>query len=214
MADDHELYRRGLEAMIGTEPDLEIVAEASTAADAVRAVLTHEPDVVLLEVRLGGQSGIDASTAIKMQAPSTRVLILTASEDATDLFKALLVGASGYLLKSLPAEQIVESVRLAHGGEVMVPPPMARHLVAEYSRLAGRSPSDVEQERTRALTERELEVLTLISHGKPNREIALNLAVSENTIKNHVRNIMGKLQVTSRTEAAMHAVRQNLIPAT
>lgn len=211
VADDHELYRRGIEALVDSEDGLEIVAEASTASDAVGAVLAHKPDVVLLEVRLGGQSGIDACTAIKMGAPQTKVVILTASEDEADLFKALMVGASGYLLKSLPAEQIVDAVRLAHTGEVMVPPPMARHLVAEFARLASRTSDDLVQEKTRTLSEREIEVLTLITRGKPNREIAATLLVSENTVKNHVRNIMGKLRVTSRTEAAMHAVRENLV---
>jgi two-component system NarL family response regulator len=215
IADDHELYRRGMEAVIGVEPDLEIVGEAATAADVVDEVVRHEPDVVLLEVRLGGQSGIDACTAIKMSAPRTKVLVLTASDDEADLFKALMVGASGYLVKSLPVDQVVEAIRLAHAGEVIVPPPMARHLVEEFSRLVRRSsrdvPSEREPERERRLTDREREVLSRVAQGKPNREIATELFVSENTVKNHVRNIMGKLQASSRTEAAMHAVRENLI---
>ena len=211
IADDHELYRRGTEALMDLEDDLKIVAEASTASDAVGAVLTHRPDVVLLEVRLGGQSGIDACTAIKMGSPQTKVLVLTASADEADLFKSLMVGASGYLLKSLPADQILDAVRLVHSGEVVVPPPMARHLVAEFARLASRTTDDVAQERTRTLSEREVEVLTWITRGKPNREIASLMTVSENTVKNHVRNIMSKLQVSSRTEAAMHAVRENLV---
>lgn len=200
-----------MEAVIRSEDGLEIVAEASSAVDAVEAARVHEADVVLLEVRMAGQSGIDACTAIRMQSQDTRVLILTASADETDLFKALMVGASGYLLKSLPVEQIVDAVRLAHAGEVIVPPPMARHLVAEFARLATRLTDDGPPERTRSLTERELEVLTWIARGKSNREIAQLATVSENTVKNHVRSIMSKLHVTSRTEAAMHAVRENLI---
>jgi len=200
-----------MEAVIRSEDGVEIVAEASSAVDAVEAARVHEADVVLLEVRMAGQSGIDACTAIRMQSPGTRVLILTASADETDLFKALMVGASGYLLKSLPVEQIVDAVRLAHAGEVIVPPPMARHLVAEFARLATRLTDDGPPERTRSLTERELEVLTWIARGKSNREIAQLATVSENTVKNHVRSIMSKLHVTSRTEAAMHAVRENLI---
>ena len=200
-----------MEAVIRSEDGLEIVAEASSAVDAVEAARVHEADVVLLEVRMAGQSGIDACTAIRRQSPDTRVLILTASADETDLFKALMVGASGSLLKSLPVEQIVDAVRLAHAGEVIVPPPMARHLVAEFARLATRLTDDGPPERTRSLTERELEVLTWIARGKSNREIAQLATVSENTVKNHVRSIMSKLHVTSRTEAAMHAVRENLI---
>jgi two-component system NarL family response regulator len=211
IADDHELYRRGIEALMGSEADLAIVADTSSASAAVEAAMVHRPDVVLLEVRLGTDSGIDACAAIRLGSPETRVLILTASDDEADLFKALMVGASGYLLKSLPADQIVEAVRLAHAGEVLVPPPMARHLVAEFARLVSRTNADAVQERTRALTEREVEVLTWITRGKPNREIASLMTVSENTVKNHVRNIMGKLQVSSRTEAAMHAVREKLV---
>ena len=211
IADDHELYRRGMEAVIGSEDDVEIVGEASSGAEAVESVRVHQPDVVLLEVRMAGQSGIDACSAIKMQSPRTRVLILTGSDDPGDLFKALMVGAAGYLLKSLPVEQIVDAVRLVHAGEVMVPPPMARHLVEEFARLASRADTEVVHERTRALTERELEVLTWVARGKSNREIAEVATLSENTVKNHVRSIMSKLHVSSRTEAAMHAVRQNLI---
>lgn len=211
IADDHAVFRRGLEAVVDAEGDLEIVAEASSASEAVEAVRRHEPDVVLLEVRLGGQSGIDACTAIKMQSPRTRVLTLTASDDPDDLFKALMVGASGYLLKSLPTGQIVDAVRLANNGEVVVPPPMARHLVAELARLSSRSSVEVFPDREPALSERELEVLTWVARGKSNREIAEIATVSENTVKNHVRSIMAKLQVGSRTEAATHAVRQKLI---
>lgn len=211
IADDHELFRRGMEALIDCEDDLELVAEAGSASDAVAAVLAHRPDVALLDLHLGGQSGIDACTAIKMSSPQTKVLFLTASEEPADLFKALMVGACGYLLKSLPAAQIIDAVRLAHAGEVMVPPPMARHLVAEFARLSSQTTDVAVAHRARTLTDREIEVLTWITRGRSNREIGECMSVSENTIKNHVRNIMGKLQVTSRTEAAMHAVRENLI---
>ena len=127
---------------------------------------------------------------------------------------ALRAGASGYLLKSLPAAQIVEAVRLAHAGEALVPPPMARHLVAEFARLASRTNADAVQERTRTLTEREVEVLTWITRGKPNREIASLMTVSENTVKNHVRNILEKLQLHSRMEAVFYAVREKLLDIT
>ena len=211
IADDHELYRRGMEAVISLEEDLDIVGEASSATEAIAAVRRHGPDVVLLEVRMGHQSGIDACSAIKLQSPHTRVLFLTGSDDPGDLFKALMVGATGYLLKSLPVEQIVDAVHLAHAGEVMVPPPMARHLVAEFARLASRLDLDASDERRRDLTAREVEVLTWVARGRSNREIAEIATLSENTVKNHVRSIMSKLHVSSRTEAAMHAVRENLI---
>lgn len=199
--------------LLNNEDDVELVAEASSAAAVVAVVLAHRPDVVLLEMSIGGQSGIDACTAIKMSSPQTKVIFLTASERSEDLVKALMVGACGYLHKSLPAEQIVDAVRLAHRGEVVIPPPMARHLVAEYSRLASRA-TDAVAQRARTLSEREIEVLTWITQGKANREIAVSMAVSENTVKNHVRNIMVKLQVSSRTEAALHAVRENLVVST
>ncbi len=209
IVDDHDLYRRGMQAVIGLEPDLEIVAEAASGVEAVEKCFEFEPDVVLLDVRMPGNSGIEACTAIKEKAPRTKILILTASDDEADLFAAIKAGASGYLLKDLPTEQIAESVRMAHSGQSMIPPHMASQLIAEFSRLSNEPPKD--EAPGPRLTERELEVLGLVARGKANKEIASQLFISENTVKNHVRNILEKLQLHSRVEAALYAMRRNLI---
>lgn len=209
IADDHDLYRRGMQAVIGLEPDLEIVAEAGSGAEAVEKVFEHEPDVVLLDVRMPGNSGIEACTAIKEKAPRTKILILTASDEESDLFSAIKAGASGYLLKDLPTEQIAEAVRLVHSGQSMIPPHMASQLIAEFSRLSNEPAKDAAPGPR--LTDRELEVLALVARGKANKEIATMLFISENTVKNHVRNILEKLQLHSRVEAALYAMRRNLI---
>ncbi|MFW5470923.1 response regulator [Knoellia sp. CPCC 206435] len=209
IADDHDLYRRGMQAVIGLEPDLEIVAEAGSGAEAVEKVFEHEPDVVLLDVRMPGNSGIEACTAIKEKAPRTKILILTASDEESDLFSAIKAGASGYLLKDLPTEEIAEAVRLVHSGQSMIPPHMASQLIAEFSRLSNEPAKD--SAPGPRLTDRELEVLALVARGKANKEIATMLFISENTVKNHVRNILEKLQLHSRVEAALYAMRRNLI---
>lgn len=209
IADDHDLYRRGMQAVIGLEPDLEIVAEAASGVEAVEKVFEFDPDVVLLDVRMPGNSGIEACTAIKEKAPRTKILILTASDDESDLFSAIKAGASGYLLKDLPTEQIAQSVRMAHAGQSMIPPHMASQLIAEFSRMSNEPPKDATNGPR--LTERELEVLSLVAKGKANKEIATQLFISENTVKNHVRNILEKLQLHSRVEAALYAMRRNLI---
>ncbi|KGN36985.1 response regulator [Knoellia subterranea] len=209
IADDHDLYRRGMQAVIGLEQDLEIVAEAASGIEAVEKCFEYDPDVVLLDVRMPGNSGIEACTAIKEKAPRTKILILTASDDEADLFAAIKAGASGYLLKDLPTEQIAQSVRMAHAGQSMIPPHMASQLIAEFSRLSNEPPKDATPGPR--LTDRELEVLGLVARGKANKEIASQLFISENTVKNHVRNILEKLQLHSRVEAALYAMRRNLI---
>jgi two-component system NarL family response regulator len=209
IADDHDLYRRGMQAVIGLEPDLEIVAEAASGVEAVEKVFEFEPDVVLLDVRMPGNGGIEACTAIKEKAPGTRILILTASNEESDLFAAIKAGASGYLLKDSPTEEIAEAVRLVHSGQSMIPPHMASLLIAEFSRLSNEPAKDAAPGPR--LTDRELEVLALVARGKANKEIATMLFISENTVKNHVRNILEKLQLHSRVEAALYAMRRNLI---
>ena len=198
-----------MQAVIGLEPDLEIVAEAASGGQAVEKCFEFDPDVVLLDVRMPGHSGIEACTAIKEKASRTKVLILTASDDEADLFASIKAGASGYLLKDLPTEQIAESVRLAHSGQSMIPPHMASQLIAEFSRLSNEPAKD--SAPGPRLTDRELEVLALVARGKANKEIATMLFISENTVKNHVRNILEKLQLHSRMEAVMYAVREKLL---
>ena len=187
IVDDHDLYRRGMQAILGLEPDLHIVAEADCTEQAVATVLDIDPDVVLLDLRLRIESGFDVCAAIKEASASTRVVFLTASDDPADLFAALKAGASGYLLKDQPTEQIAESIRLVNAGRSVIPTRVANLLITEYAGLS--EDPRVEAAAETALTARELEVLTLLALGRSNRQIATTLFISENTVKNHVRNL-------------------------
>ncbi len=210
VADDHDLYRRGMRAVIGLEDDIEIVGEAANGVEVVDLAISMVPDVVLMDVRMPVLDGIAACSQIKAAVPSAKILMLTVSDEESDLFEALRAGASGYLLKDEPAEGVAESVRAVQAGHSMIPPRLAAQLIAEFGRLSRRAAAQPTGPR---LTERELEVLRLVARGAANKEIAKELFISENTVKNHVRNILEKLQLHSRVEAAMYAMRSNLLDA-
>jgi DNA-binding NarL/FixJ family response regulator len=162
-----------------------------------------------MDVRMPGVGGIEACRRISAAAPATRILMLTMSDDESDLFEAIKAGASGYLLKDLPGEEVAEAIRKVHDGQAIIPPGMASTLLKEFSRLS-RENGSASSPDTR-LTDREVEVLRLVARGLANREIADELVISENTVKNHVRNILEKLHLHSRVEAAVYAHRQHLI---
>jgi DNA-binding NarL/FixJ family response regulator len=212
IVDDHALFRRGLEIVLGTEPDIEVVGQASDGAEAVEKAGEWLPDVVLMDVRMPRSSGIEACRAIKDVAPSARIVILTMSDEEDDLFDAIKAGASGYLLKDIPLDQVAESVRSVHGGQSLISPSMAGKLITEFAALARRDDSEPPQQvPAPKLTDREMQVLKLVARGMNNRDIAKELFISDNTVKNHVRNILEKLQIHSRMEAVMVAVREKLI---
>ena len=212
IVDDHALFRRGLEIVLVTEPDIEVVGEAGDGAEAVQRAGESLPDVVLMDIKMPRSSGIEACRSIKDVAPSARIIILTMSDEEEDLFDAIKAGASGYLLKDIPLDQVAEAVRSVHGGQSLISPSMAGKLLTEFASIARReteeSPREVPAPK---LTDREMEVLKLVARGMNNRDIAKELFISENTVKNHVRNILEKLQIHSRMEAVMIAVRQKLI---
>jgi two-component system NarL family response regulator len=209
IVDDHELFRRGLALTLGTEHDVEVVGEAGDGAEAVAQALALEPDVVLMDIRMPGTSGIEAARRIRAAQPDVRIVMLTVSEDEEDLFASIRAGASGYLLKELSIDEVAATVRAVHRGQSLISPSMATKLLAEFNTLSRR----VEEERGLAprLTDRELEVLRLLARGMPNREIATELHIAENTVKNHVRNILEKLKLRSRMEAALYAVREKIV---
>ena len=209
IADDHELYRRGMSVVVELDGSARVVGEASNGAEAVEACAKLHPDVVLMDVRMPGVGGIEACRRISAAAPGTRILMLTMSDDESDLFEAIKAGASGYLLKDLPGEEVAEAIRKVHDGQAIIPPSMASTLLKEFSRLS-RDNGGASSPDTR-LTDREVEVLRLVARGLANREIADELVISENTVKNHVRNILEKLHLHSRVEAAVYAHRQHLI---
>jgi DNA-binding NarL/FixJ family response regulator len=213
VADDHALYRRGLEMVLGQEEGIEIVGEASDGAEAIRRVEELLPDVVLMDIRMPRRSGIEACTAIKDVVPSTKIVILTISDEESDLYEAVRAGANGYLLKDVPGEEIADGIRAVAGGQSLISPSMASKLLSEFASMIKKSEERPQMPVPR-LTERELEVLKLVARGMANRDIAKELFISENTVKNHVRNILEKLQLHSRMEAVVYAVREKILDLT
>ena len=212
IVDDHALFRRGLEMVLDSEPDIELVGQASDGAEAVEKAAESLPDVVLMDIRMPRSSGIEACRAMKEAAPSAKIVILTISDEEEDLFEAIRAGASGYLLKDIPLDEVADAVRAVHGGQSLINPSMAGKLLTEFATLARRDDEERAQEvPAPRLTEREMQVLKLVARGMNNRDIAKELFISENTVKNHVRNILEKLQIHSRMEAVMVAVREKLI---
>ena len=212
IVDDHALFRRGLEMVLAEEPDIELVGEASDGAEAVAKAGEALPDVILMDIRMPKSSGIEACRAMKEVAPSAKIVMLTISDEEEDLFEAIRAGASGYLLKDIPYDEVADVVRAVHGGQSLINPSMAAKLLTEFAALAKRDGEERAQEvPAPKLTDREMEVLRLVARGMNNRDIAKELFISENTVKNHVRNILEKLQIHSRMEAVMVAVREKLI---
>jgi DNA-binding NarL/FixJ family response regulator len=207
VVDDQELFRRGLTMLLGVEPDIEVVGEAGDGNSAIELALETVPDVVLLDVRMPKRSGLEACMRIKEQVPSTRIIMLTVSDEEGDLYEAVKNGASGYLLKDSSIDEVAQAVRVVAEGQSLISPSMAAKLIDEFKEIS-RSDRDAGVPR---LTDRELEVLRLVAKGLNNREVAKQLFISENTVKNHVRNILDKLQLHSRMEAVMYAVREKLL---
>jgi len=214
VVDDHALFRRGLEMVLAQESDIEVVGEAGDAVAAVERAAALLPDVVLLDVRMPKGSGIEACVEIKEVAPSARIIMLTISDEEADLYEAIKAGATGYLLKEISIDEVSSAVRAVHDGQSLISPAMASKLLTEFALMAKRSNERIEQVPTPRLTERELEVLKLVARGLNNRDIARELFISENTVKNHIRNILEKLQLHSRMEAVVYAVREKLLEIT
>jgi DNA-binding NarL/FixJ family response regulator len=212
IVDDHALFRRGLEMVLEAEPDIELVGEASDGEEAVRKAGESLPDVVLMDIRMPRSSGIQACREMKELVPSSKIVMLTISDEEEDLFEAIRAGASGYLLKDIPLDEVAGAVRAVNGGQSLINPSMAGKLLTEFAALARRDEEEAPQELPAPrLTDREIQVLRLVARGMNNRDIAKELFISENTVKNHVRNILEKLQIHSRMEAVMVAVREKLI---
>ena len=209
VVDDQELFRRGLIMLLSVEDGIDVVGEASDGVAATELAASAVPDVVLMDVRMPKRSGIEACITIKDAAPSAKILMLTVSEEEADLYEAVKNGASGYLLKDASIDEVAQAVALVADGQSLISPSMATKLLDEFKQMSvvGRR-QDVAAPR---LTDRELEVLRLVARGLNNRDIARELFISENTVKNHVRNILEKLQLHSRMEAAMYAVREKLL---
>ncbi len=208
VADDQELFRRGLTMLLGVEPGIDVVGDAGDGVTATELAESLMPDVILLDVRMPKRSGLEACVRIKEQVPATRIIMLTVSDEENDLYEAVKSGASGYLLKDSSIDEVAQAVRVVADGQSLISPSMAVKLIAEFKQM---SRPDRDRIPTPRLTDRELEVLRLVATGVNNREVAKRLFISENTVKNHVRNILEKLQLHSRMEAVMYAVREKLL---
>ncbi|GAA4400823.1 response regulator transcription factor [Ornithinibacter aureus] len=210
IADDHAQYRRGMQIVVELEGTARVVGEASNGDEALAVCTRLRPDIVLMDVRMPGVGGIEACRRIRWAVPETRIIMLTMSDEEDDLFEAIKAGASGYLLKGVPGEEVLAAIGRVGEGQAIIPASMAAILLTEFARLS-RNPEPF-QRTLPPLTDREVEVLRLVARGQANREIAEGLVISENTVKNHVRNILEKLHLHSRVEAAVYAHQQHLIP--
>jgi DNA-binding NarL/FixJ family response regulator len=210
VCDDHALFRRGLQMVLEQEDDLELVGEASNGVEVVTKAQELMPDVILMDVRMPKRSGIEAATEIKETLPHVKILMLTISDDEADLYEAIKAGASGYLLKEIPIEEVADAIRSVWAGQSRISPSMASKLLSEFAAMSKAS-EDKPQMPAPRLTDREMEVLRLVAQGLNNRDIAKKLFISENTVKNHIRNILEKLHLHSRMEAVVYAVREKMI---
>lgn len=206
LVDDHEVVRLGLKSLIERHPGFEVVAEASAAPEAVQKAIAHEPDIVLMDIRLVGGSGIEACEEITQKLPRTRVIMLTSYAEDEMLFSAIRAGAVGYVLKQISSEALIQAIESAARGEAMLDPTLTQRVFSEVRRA-------IQQEEKAAftdLTPQEMQVLALIITGRTNREIAASLFLSEGTVRNYVSSILSKLNVSNRAEAAAYAVQHNL----
>ena len=221
VVEDHDLFRRGLVDLLEEEGDIQVVGEARTAREAVERAEALQPDVVFMDLNLPDRSGVEATAYIAQRWPHIRVLVLTVSENPQDLLQAMRVGARGYVLKNARPSEILEALRQVYEGWVVVSPSMAPHLLASLggSRTPVPTPPAVpsgpapagEEPLSHHLSAREEEVLRLVAQGLSNAEIAERLYLSENTVKTHIRNILSKLQMRNRSEAAAYAARIGLL---
>jgi NarL family two-component system response regulator LiaR len=205
IADDHAIVREGLRALLATEPGMELAGEAVDGETAVQLYGSVQPDIALLDLMMPRMDGISAIREIKREHPDARILVLTSFAEDEQVFPAIKAGALGYLLKDSSPQELLQAIREVHRGESFLAPPIARRLIQEISR-----PSDLPQAAD-PLSARELEVLELISRGLSNQEIADRLVISERTVRNHVGNILGKLHLANRTQAALYAVEKGLV---
>jgi DNA-binding NarL/FixJ family response regulator len=210
LVDDQPLFREGLRTLLSMQPDFEVVGEAGNGAEAITLVRSLLPSVVLMDLQMPVLDGVAATRRLQEEQPDCRVIVLTTFDDDEMVFDGLRAGAVGYLLKDAPSEKLAEAIRVAARGETFLQPSVAAKVVAEFARLT-RAPVRNTDSVIEPLSERELEIIRLIAQGASNREIAGTLFLAEGTVKNHVTNILGKLEVRDRTQAALKAKASGLI---
>ncbi|MDF2630289.1 MAG: chemotaxis protein CheY [Symbiobacteriaceae bacterium] len=214
LVDDHTLVRKGIGRLLATQPDFTVVGEAADGLEAEAKAVDLKPDVILLDLQMPRCSGLEALTRIRARLPAVAVIVLTYSDDEQDLIEALKRGAQGYLLKDLEPEVLFSSVRGAARGEAPISGAMAAKILLEFRPAAPAThpaPPPLGQSEKPHLSDRELEVLERVAGGATNREIAEELFISENTVKHHLKNILAKLQMQNRAQAAAWAVKEGLV---
>jgi NarL family two-component system response regulator LiaR len=206
IADDHAVVREGLRALIDTEPGMELVGEGADGVEAVSQARSLQPDVILLDLVMPRKDGIEAIGEIKQENPDARILVLTSFAEDEKVFSAVKAGALGYLLKDASPQELLQAIRDVHRGEPSMQPTIAHKVMRELQRSTNLPPTE------EPLTEREMEVLRLVAQGLTNQEIADELFISERTVRAHVSNILSKLHLANRTQAALYALREGLAP--
>ena len=207
VTDDHAIVRKGICALLATEPDIEVVGEAQNGEEAIAVAQEAKPDVILMDLVMPRMDGLEATRRITARQPRVRVLVLTSFDGDDKVFPSIEAGALGYLLKTSGPGELVRAIHQVHRGESALHPSIARRLLRQISKPPEPGPD------TASLTGREIEVLRLVAQGHSNREISRRLVISESTVRTHVSNILAKLNVGSRTQAAVYALRQGLAPA-
>lgn len=209
LADDHVLVREGVAGLLATQPDIEIVGEASDGLEALEKARALQPDVILMDIGMPRCDGLEATRLIKREMPEVKIVMLTVHDADERLFEAIRSGAQGYLLKNINSAELLEMLRGIVRGEAPISRAMAARILAEFARQGETQPSEAEL----LLTSREREVLRWVARGATNREIAARLVISENTVKNHVRNILHKLHLANRVQAMVYARQHGLVNA-
>jgi DNA-binding NarL/FixJ family response regulator len=210
LVDDHTLVREGFAKMLELEPDMDVVGQAANCEEALKAVQSLSPDIVLMDIRLSGVTGIEATKRIKEQFPKVEVMILSMYDEDEYIFEAIKAGASGYVLKDISKEDLVRAIRVVHSGESLIQPALAKKVLKEFAHLAKGTEMPTKTS-IRELSEREVEVLRLVAQGRANKEIAEALKISETTVKAHLRSIFRKLEVGDRAQAVAYAMRKGLV---
>jgi NarL family two-component system response regulator LiaR len=206
IVDDHEVVRKGVRGYLDTLPEIEVVGEAQSGEEAVELAQKYIPDVILMDLVLPGIDGVESTRIIKNISPRTQIVVLTSYHDDALIFPALKAGAISYILKDMKMDKLAEAVRKAHRGEVILHPKVAARVLQNLRR-----DSQNDEEVYTELTEREMDVLKLIANGYSNNQIAEELVISENTVKGHVSNILSKLHLADRTQAAVYAWKQGIV---
>jgi NarL family two-component system response regulator LiaR len=205
IADDHTVVREGLRALLNTEPEIAVIGEAADGVEAIAGIRALHPDVVLLDLVMPHKSGIDVIAAVTQDNPQPRILVLTSFADDDKVFPAIKAGALGYLLKDSSPQELLQAIRDVFRGEPSLDPAIALKLLHEFKQPTDQPPTP------EPLTEREMKVLSLVSRGLTNQEIAETLGISERTVRTHIGNILSKLHLANRTQAALYALRKGLI---